>query len=358
MNLGIFLSSGESFQSMTKSGQDIRYKEFYLKIFSKKFTKIFIFSYANEKLNGLPNNIIIIPNKYNLHRFVYGFLLPFLNIKKIRQCDVFRAYHLLGTIPAVITKIFFGKPYLFNYSYDYRKFAKIENKMFQYVLLSLIHFPVVFFASKIIITLRKTEKWFSKNKVIYIPNGVDINIFRPKKKIIRERPVILSVGRLEVQKNYKNLILALKNLNIDLVIVGNGSLRDNLIDLAKKNRINLKIIKKIDNTKLPEIYNDANIFVLPSLIEGPNKSILEAMACQLPVIGSNVDGINEVILDGVDGVFCSTTVKSIREKIQKLISNPRLSREIAINARRKVINKFNLSNLLEEEIISLKGIKN
>ena len=128
MILGIFLSSGESFKTMAKSGQDIRYKEFYLKKFSKNFKEIIIFSYANETVGGLPKNVIVVPNKYKIHRFLYMFLLPFINLEKIFKCDGFRVYHLLGTIPSILTKIFFNKPYIFNYSYNYGEFAKIEKK--------------------------------------------------------------------------------------------------------------------------------------------------------------------------------------------------------------------------------------
>lgn len=357
MNLGIFLSSGESFKEMAKSGQEIRFKIFYLRAFAKRFKKVYVFSYENEKIIDLPTNIEVIPNRYNLHRFLYGILMPFLNFNYIQRCDVFRSYHILGTLPALVTKIFFRKPFVFNYGYDYIEFAVIEKRYFQILLLKLISPIACLLADKIIAGTKMVLDWTPKHKTIFIPNGVDINVFKPNIKKPKRRVFkLLNVGRLETQKNQINLIKALPKLKADLVIIGNGSLQNALEKTAKKLNVSLTIISKVENTRLPEIYRKADIFILPSLTEGPVKVLIEAMACGLPVIGSDVRGINEIIIDGQNGLLCSTNAPSIRKIIQRLMNDDNLIRKLSSKSRTFVVENFNLDKLLIKEINTIKSI--
>lgn len=354
--LGIFLASGESFKEMTKSGQDIRFKKFYLKTFAKNFSRIYIFSFANEKVNGLPQNVTVIPNKYRIHKYLYGVLLPFINFSYIIKCDGFRAYHLFGTFPAIICRIIFGKPFIFNYAYNYQEFAQIENKKFQKILLSIIE-PIAILFSKRVFTATKSIFKNVGKKAVYLPNGVDTFFFRPtKNKKNRVKPIILSVGRLEKQKNYEVLINALRTVNAKLLVVGNGSLKNHLKSIAKNNGVELKIIENIENTKMPQVYNRADIFVLPSLAEGSSKVLLEAMSCGLPVIASKVKGPDEIIIDNVTGIFCSTNKRSIRNQVLKLINTQSLRKKIGTEARKRIVEHFNLSKLILTETKAIQKI--
>ncbi len=359
MTLGIFLSSGDSFTDMEKYGQADRFKTFYIKAFSKNFNKVYIFSYANETVSDLPKNVYVIPNKNNIHRLLYNFLVPTFNSKYIKRCDVFRAYHLSGTMPSVITRIFYKKPFMFNYGYDYHEFSLIEKHFLQYLFLTIMHPLACLFASKIMAVTKAVLEWTPSDKTVFIPNGVDTKVFKilPKEKNLPRRNKkisLLSIGRLETQKNYKNLLKALKGLNIKMTIIGRGSLKDELINFSKKNNIDLTIIDRIDNTALPKVYNQADIFLLPSLTEGPVKVLLEAMACGLPVIGAKVHGIEEIIEDYIDGLFCSTSVNSIRKKIIELMGSADLRKKLGQNAREKMVKDFNLDKLLQKEINLIK----
>ena len=83
MTLGIILSIGDSFQNLSRSGQDKRFIRYYLKPYSTNFRKIYIFSYENENPKRLPKNIIVVPNKYRLHRYIYAFAMPFFSFLSI-----------------------------------------------------------------------------------------------------------------------------------------------------------------------------------------------------------------------------------------------------------------------------------
>lgn len=362
MTLGIFLTMGDSFKNMAKAGQDELFKEFYLSAFAKNFDNIFIFSYANEKVSNLPSNVHLIPNKSKLHRYLYGFLMPFLNLSYILRCDVFRAYHLFGTPPAVVGKLFFAKPFVFNFAYDYEKFAKIDGKYFQWLLFKLIRPLVLIFASKIFAANRGIFKKLPQNKTIYLPNGVDVNFFKPYNSVILRRkstrdlkkPVILSVGRLEKQKNFESLIFAMKGIKAKLVIVGQGSLKKKLENLAKKNQVDLTIIDKVPHTQMPQVYNKADIFVLPSIAEGSPKVLIEAMACSCPVIVTRIEGTTDIVRDNQNGLIVEPEKEKINRALRELIDNKVLSNRLTKKARETVSQNFNINKLLKKEVSILK----
>lgn len=355
MTLGIFLAMGDSFKNMAKTGQDIQFKKFYLARFSQEFSQIYIFSYEGEKVQNLPSNIRIIPNKYALHRYLYGLVLPFLNLAYIKKCDVFRSYHLSGTIPAIITKLFFLKPFVFNYAYNYSQFAKIENKKLLSLLIRLFEPLALIFASKIFAANKNILKKFISPKAVYLPNGVDTNFFKPATRAANKKPLILSVGRLEKQKNFELLIYALLRINANLLIVGKGSLKSKLLSLSFKLGVNLKIIERINYFKMPKIYNQADIFILPSIAEGHPKVLLEAMACALPSIGSKIPGILDIIKNNKNGLLVNPNQDEIARSIERLIKDNNLRQKLSKAARRFVESHYDLKKLLSLEINIIKG---
>jgi len=146
----------------------------------------------------------------------------------------------------------------------------------------------------------------------------------------------------------------MRGIRANLLIVGRGSLKKKLENLAKIKKIDLKILDKVPHTKMPEIYNSADIFVLPSVAEGSPKALLEAMACGLPVICSNVEGTAEIIEDDKNGFLYGDANTRLSEKILALLDNHQLMEEISKNARKTVVKKFGLGDLNRIEVKSLK----
>lgn len=353
MILGLLLSCGESIKSMSKTGQDQQFKQHYLKHFAKYFDKIYLLSYEKEKPLHLPKNVICLTNEKNLHRYLFALLAPLIYKKEFSECNTIRAYHLSGTIPALIARLLFGKNFVFNYAYNYKSFALVEKKYFQYILFVLLQ-PLVFVIAKKILIANK-NLINNSHKLVYLPNGVDPTFFKPKTLTKEKSKLILSVGRLESQKNYQNLISALSGSKLKLKIVGRGKLKQELLTLAKKLNIDLEITEKIPNSQMPIIYSKADLFIMPSIIEGHPKALLEAMACTLPVIGTNVQGIKEIIIDKQNGLLCDTNTSSIRGAIETLLNNHVLRKNLSVNARKFVIKNFNLKSLIKAEISAIKS---
>ena len=183
-----------------------------------------------------------------------------------------------------------------------------------------------------------------------IQNGVDTILFRKFKKKYDKKLTILFIGRLEIQKNLANLLYALKNIkDSKAIFVGEGSQKNNFLKLAQELNIDLEVKNAISYEKIPKEFTKADIFVLPSLIEGNPKILLEAMSCQMAVLGSDVLGIREIISDGKNGLLCYTDTKSIEEKLRKL-QNSQLRTKLGANARKFILQNYQINNLLTKEV--------
>jgi glycosyltransferase involved in cell wall biosynthesis len=138
----------------------------------------------------------------------------------------------------------------------------------------------------------KTIGHYKKN-IEVISSGVDTNIFRPLKHRNFSSPEkrVLYVGRLDSRKGVDILIHALKlligSIKATLIVAGEGKEREKLCQLADSLSIPVDFIGAVPHESLPEIYNSADLFVLPSLYEGHPLVALEAMACGTPTIVSD-----------------------------------------------------------------------
>lgn len=138
-----------------------------------------------------------------------------------------------------------------------------------------------------------------KEKLAIIPNGVGVEFFsdRPR-QYPKDRLSLLYVGRLAIQKRVDRLLeaLALLQTPVELVIVGDGEDRGKLENLAEQLKLsNVRFEGGKYGSELLAHYLQADIFLIPSDKEGMPLVVLEAMAAGLPVIGSDVLGIRELV---------------------------------------------------------------
>ena len=364
MNLGILLPLGESLADMARHGQDVRFVKYYLNHYCKNFTDVYIFSYSEESYPNLPSNCHLICPSGPLHRYLYGVLLPFLHQEEFAKCDVFRCFHPSSAVPAMIAKTFYGKRFIFNYNYNYSSWAKVEKKEMLVPFLKLSEWLAFKLCGHVFVADEQMQshayKFISKKKVTIVRNAVDVAAFRPRSKVKKKnKKIVLSVGRLETQKNYSQLIDAVSLLtfkNTKLLLVGKGTLRDKLIHQANEKKVDLEIIDVVPNNRLPQIYNLADVYVQPSLMEAPVKTLLEAMSCARPCVATNVVGIRDVISDGNDGLLAQLDSRDLKDKIDSLLTDKNLAKKIGSLARKKIVAKYNLLDMLNLEVQVLKSL--
>lgn len=193
-----------------------------------------------------------------------------------------------------------------------------------------------------------------------IPWGVSIKeefkSWGPERKNI-----VLFVGRLVEYKGVEVLIKAFKIVSerfpdYRLVIVGDGPLRESLMNLARKINTEGKVEfkGKLPQEDLERIYEESKIFVLPSIVtskgetEGLGVVLIEALTRGIPIIGSKVGGIPDIIIDGETGLlFEPWNYQDLAQKITYLIENPEFCRKIVEKGQKLVKEKFSWGKITQ-----------
>ncbi|MBD3249154.1 glycosyltransferase [Candidatus Woesearchaeota archaeon] len=187
--------------------------------------------------------------------------------------------------------------------------------------------------------LKRLASKTSNCKINVIYNGIDVQEFNPGYRTKKELR-ILSTSRLIRRKGIKYLIGAICDLkDVRLDIFGDGNLRTELESLVSGRGIKNKVVfhGNIHHPELKRYYQEADVFVLPSLNEGMSNSLLEAMASGLAVITTDTGGTKELIKDN-GFVVKKESSKAISEKLRLfeskrdlVISMGKQSRKIAEN---------------------------
>ena len=224
-------------------------------------------------------------------------------------------------------------------------FSKIINTCDQIITISNYNRKILEFVYKI-----------NKNKIHVIRLFVDLEKFKmTKKKYIRKErdtKVILTVARFTEYKGHKILFEAIKKINrneIKVWLVGRGSLDINA--LARKVGIesNVKNFGTVSDEKLIKLYQDCDIFCLPSITKNGEKegipvSLMEAMASGKPVITTRHSGIPELV---EEILVEENNVDELRRAIEQLLDNPYLRRKLGEKNRKIIEEKYSKRNIMK-----------
>lgn len=193
-------------------------------------------------------------------------------------------------------------------------------------------------------------------RVRVIPNYVDTAVFRPHAGHGASKRRVIYVGRLAEQKNLLALVDAMAGIEAELVMVGEGPLRGSIEARAAATGVTLRMLGLRPNQTLPELFADADVFVLPSHYEGHPKSLLEAMASGMAVLGSDAPGIRTVIRHGETGLLCGTDAPSIRDGLQQLLASPELRGKLGRAASQWIEATGSLSSVIRQEAALLQSL--
>ena len=361
MKVGLLFHRNGSLRNLESVGQSKRFIDSYLKKYAKEFEKVYVFSYADETIEGLPENVEMVPNRTGLPATLYALTFPLIHRDKVSDCDAFRVFHINGTPSAIVSRVLFGKPYITTYGYMWMNDLLFHKKYLECIIAKPIEWFGLRLAKKVIITTGMTREhvlgFVGEDRIGYVPNGVDTGSFMKKSVKRGKKFRIVSVGRLYRIKNYDSLVRAAARIrDSEVVIYGEGPERPNLEKLAKEQGCDLKLPGLVPNERLPDELNKADVFVLPSHSEGMPKALLEAMACQLPCIVSNLPTLREIIRDGDNGLACGETAEDILEKIRSVQADPAMAGRLAKSARRYIEDNLSIDKLVSKEIKLLKDL--
>jgi glycosyltransferase involved in cell wall biosynthesis len=238
----------------------------------------------------------------------------------------------------------------------------------------MVFYPIEKFCSRFtdkLITINQEDYQLANSKfhtreVCYVPGvGIDLSRFKnvqvdraDKRREIgvpEDAFLLLSVGELNENKNHQVIVRALatlKDSNVHYAIAGVGNKQDFISALARELGVADQVHLLGYRNDIPELNYTADAFCFPSLREGLGIAAIEAMACGLPLITSNVHGINDYSTEGITG-YKSTpkNTADFAKAIQKLLEDPNMREKMGqhnkIAAGKYEVNAINL--LLKEK---------
>ena len=195
----------------------------------------------------------------------------------------------------------------------------------------------------------------SVERIHVIPNGVNVDVFRPAPSTYREEAraklLVVYCGRLDPEKNVSTLLETFQGLDLPpshkAVIVGNGLEYDRL-----RNRYGSETIiftgLVSDKDELIRILQAGDVFVLPSGVEGLSIAMLEGMACGMATIATDV-GCDAEALEGAGIVIDPRNLESqLNLALKVLIENPDLRRSLGEKARQRVVSRYSLQRNIDQ----------
>jgi len=195
-----------------------------------------------------------------------------------------------------------------------------------------------------------------------IHNGIDLDKFKiqdQKLKIdikkelgLSEGPVIGIIARLSEEKGHIYLIKAMQEVitripQAQLLIVGEGRMRGKLVNLTKEMGLKKSVFFLPSVMDTQEVLSSMDLFVLPSLKEGLGLALMEAMACGLAVVGSDVGGIKSLIQDRYNGLLVRPAdSRALSYAILELLQNPDKAKYLGTNARIFINQNFSQEKMV------------
>lgn len=300
---------------------------------------------------------------------VKNHLIAYKQLKKVvadNKIDIIHCHSPIGgAISRLVGKTNNVKVIYTAHGFHFYKGAPLINWM--------LYFPIEYYLSKYTdqLIVINQEDYVRARKLFPIKNvhlvhgvGVDIQkienieIDRQQKKlelkILNEQIVLLSIGELNDNKNHELVIDCLKdfnNVNFKYLICGDGVLKEKLQAKIKQYDLEDKIELLGYRTDILELLKICDFFIFPSKREGLPVSIMETMACRVPVIGSKIRGNSDLIQDNINGfLFSLDDRKEFIQIITKFLLKEYDEDDLNFikeNAFKSVQN-YSLKNVLDE----------
>ncbi len=258
-------------------------------------------------------------------------------IKQLAEKGQYDIVHCHTPIAAICTRLACRKVrrsgmkvFYTAHGFHFYKGAPLKNWLMYYPAEKICaHF------TDVLITINKEDYALAQQKmkaklVAYVPGvGIDLSKFgqatvdkATKRKELGVPPdatLLLSVGELNTNKNHETVIRAISDLNVYYMIAGEGDLRGHLQrvinELGLTERVKLLGYRK----DMTELYKTADIYLLPSIREGLNVSVMEAMASGLPVACGRIRGNTDLIDENGGVLFEPQSVDECRDAISSII---------------------------------------
>ncbi|MGE5237358.1 MAG: glycosyltransferase [Chloroflexota bacterium] len=301
---------------------------------------------------------VIALNRVRYSRFSPGIIMELYRVMKERGIHVLRTHkyrsNFYGRVAAFLARVpvVIASEHNIYQDKELRVTRRVVNKV-----LSLVCDKIVAVSEAIREDIVRYDR-VAPSKVIIVRNGVDVAKFKAEGSyrdirkefgIDRNDFLIGFVGRLVSNKSLPNLVRAFSALRakawpVTLLIVGEGSMMEELKSMARQDRVTDSVIFTGIRRDIPDILSALDVFVLPSVNEGLPNALLEAMAMGKAVVASEVAGVPEVVEPGVTGVLVPMEDHSALEKaLSRLFEDRGLAACLGRAAREAVEKEYSIN---------------
>lgn len=209
----------------------------------------------------------------------------------------------------------------------------------------------------------RARKYGYRGKMEIVPNGVDLSNFRQnlaaenlkdvrlKLGLAKEDKIVVTISRLVYKNGVDTLVKAVKDLPVKVLIIGSGAWEIKLKALAQELGVNDRILflGYIGQNDLSKYLKIADVFVRTSRSEGLGSAFLEAMAAEVPVIGTKVGGIPDFLKENETGLFAEVNNPSdLAAKIRLLLAAENLREKLINNGRELVLQNYDWQKISQK----------
>lgn len=302
-------------------------------------------------------------DRVKIHMLKYGgyksYILNVVEIRKVYDAykpDVVNVHYMSGYgLMATLAGL---RPLVLNcYGSDIFVAPKKNNVLRWIVRFLLKRADAIAATSKAMAEEAKLIMGSNHKEITVTPFGVDVNLFKKnEERYYSERPVIGIIKYLKSEYNIPLLIkafaIACKKVSTKplLHIYGSGPLKEELILLCKALDVydDVTFYDTIPNQEVPKALNTMDIFVNSSFVESFGVNIVEAMACELPVVATPCPGPKEVIDNRITGIVLNDWCENeLAEELSELLENPTLREKYGKAGRQKVLRDYDWSKNVE-----------
>jgi len=309
-------------------------------------------------------DIKVIFNRWRLPQRVYAYLLKNYYSRKWKTNTIFKSNQIDGAHIAIDSARNSNSRFIARCGYLHsdhmvRQFGAESREAHSATTIESYVFPE---ADQIVVSTPDirdtivTSYDVSSSKIRVTPNYVDTALFCPGSEPSPSDRSLIFIGRFTEQKNIFSLLEAVDGLDVQLTLIGAGDLEDQLRKFVDNRGLPVQFIGIVPHRQLPELLRKSSAYILTSHYEGHPKTLLEAMSCGTPVIGTDVRGIREVIHHGQTGILCGTKPEEIRKAIISLLSDLDGAAQMGVRARDQIVKQCSLDTIVQMELDTLRRV--
>jgi glycosyltransferase involved in cell wall biosynthesis len=353
----LLMTPGMSLEKWDRIGQLSREVAYYKELCERADRDLIIYSYGRNDemfLKGFPRAKVLtmypwIPKSipFRVQNFIYNFFSLFSYRNYFKSVVLAKTNQFSATRFGLLLKFFYRFPLVIRMGFYYSHFKPISRKRKFEEKLSFKYCDLILTTSSEASNHIVETYGIPRKKILTIGNSINLTNFKPL--TLEKEYDLMFLGRLERSKNIELILSVINKVSLKTLIIGKGSLSP-MIKQAISDNPMVEWKERVDNIDLPVYYNKSKCYLVLSEYEGNPKALLEAMACGIAVIGTNVPGTRECIKNNVNGILIDKDPDKIAAEVFTLCNDPQKANLLGNNALSWIRDEGDAIKNIEKEI--------